>query len=204
MVDEEIEWTVVKSKGEHKPPATFHECLKYPSSTLGEGEELRCTNPSEGPETYERNAEILDHHTLSPDEITSLVGAPIKLVSKQILNPVGTPGSLRDKIGEGFYLRAHGDVIVKTRQSIADLDLCDAGEWPSMGKVATLQSQLPSWSNAVKNPPPPQVVGQGVKEVRAGGVIIVSGVPRDGEGIPILLDLFLTICSKEDIGMGLG
>lgn len=169
---QEVEWTVVKCRGEHKCSAI----LQDPNPTLGEGKGWEPKIPSEKPAQVltGARADVLDQRIQRTDNLSSLVGAPIKLVSKQPFTPVQTSSLLKDKIGEGLYLRTHRSEaastspgIVETQQSIADLDLCDAGEWPSMGEGRAPQSQLSSWSSAVKNPPPLQVVHQGGKEVRA-------------------------------------
>lgn len=143
-------WTVVKSRCEPSE--------KY-------------ANPSEGEkvplQTGHSSNQLHSHQAKESNDFTSLVGAPIKLVSvpKQSVSAasVTTSDSLREKIGQGFFLRTGGSlespspVFVKASQSRTDLDLRDAGEWPSMGGAGVPTSQLPSWSNAVKNPPPPVV-----------------------------------------------
>lgn len=131
-------------------------------------------NPGERGNVHQQTDQ-LHSQTKEPEDLSRLVGAPIKLVSvpKQSVTAasVVTVDSLRDKIGEGFYLRTRGSlessspVFVKAHQSSADLDLGDAGEWPTMGGTSIPTSQLLSWSNAVKNPPP-QVVKHSKDQVR--------------------------------------
>lgn len=84
-------------------------------------------------------------------DITSLVGAPIKKADVLRQDPAA---ALRDKIGEGFYLRMESSSLVPVQTDDAEFDLCDAGEWPSMGKKSGSTPQLGSWSTVLKNPAP--------------------------------------------------
>lgn len=134
-VEVEGEWRVVKARpGPVEGAIAGHEQRREEKLTL------------QGPEAI-RGQELLD--------LTRLVGAPIKRadVATSCWPPSTVSESVRDKIGEGFYLRTpipRGPLPPDKTQG-----LFDAGEWPSMGVPGSLTTpQLPSWSKVLTNPAP--------------------------------------------------
>ena len=91
-----------------------------------------------------------------------LVGAPIKQLSgpkdSTASCNVSKDSEIRNKIGGGLYLAAHGAPISspapKTPVHLSELNLADAEEWPCMGVEDVLVPQLGSWSSVVKTAAP--------------------------------------------------
>jgi len=99
-----------------------------------------------------------------------LVGEPIRIGG---LHPVGTTGTggesdISDKIGGAVHLLKRRDALPEvsappsqdpTKEPnpilLADFNLSDASEWPSMGMKVGGAPHLSSWSTVLKNPAPP-------------------------------------------------
>jgi hypothetical protein len=139
----ESKWTVVKNSRYERSERCFD---PVEEGVAGLGTDL-CVG-----------AEHLGLQAKESNDYSSLVGAPLKLAAKQVPSVPPLDG-LKNKIGEGFYLRARSSDYPVFTECAADFDLCDTEGWPSVGpeSASVLNPQLPSWSTAVKKPPPPVI-----------------------------------------------
>lgn len=133
------------------------------------------SEPSEGSKSKILSVRI--QGTERSRDLKDLVGAPIVKADVAKWAPATTPEALRlkDKIGEGFYLRTPislDPLPPKAHQN--QYDLCDAGQWPTMGaEGALLNPQLASWSKVVKAPAP-IVTSHTKKKVRPMPLFVIS------------------------------